>query len=141
MVRTAALVALCAGAMMLAFTSSSALAKPTPGDCQNDSKLIGAIELSTDDRPGTWWFITSNGLDEAGFETDAEKLEITELIFGTDFATLADAVTALVDAIRPLDKNGNNFVCASTVRGTKGFLPDPSFTSFFFSVIDDKHVK
>src|ERR687895_377338 len=105
MVRAAALIVLCASAM-LTLASGSALAKPVPGDCQNDSKLIGSIELSTDDRPGTWWFITSNGLDEAGFETDAEKLEVSELIFGTDFATLADAVTALVDAVRVVDKNG-----------------------------------
>lgn len=138
--RAAALFALCVGAMM-AFTSGSALANPTSGDCQNDSKLIGAIELSTDDRPGTWWYITSNGLEEAGFETDAEKLEVSELMLGTDFATLDDAVRAIVDAIRVVDKNGNNFVCASSVRGTLGFLPDPSFTNFLFSVIDDKHVK
>jgi hypothetical protein len=139
MLRIAALFALLAGAMT-AITSGSALGAPTPGDCQNDSKLIGPIELSTVDEEGTWWFITSNGLEEAGFETDAEKLEITELILGMDFDTLEDAVEAIVDAVRPLDKNGNNVVCASTSTGTHGFLPDPSFNSFFFKVIDDKHV-
>lgn len=140
MLRTAALLALLAGAMT-ALTSGSALGAPTPGDCQNDSKLIGPIELSTVDEPGTWWFITSNGLDEAGFDTDAEKLEITNVILGTDFATLEDAVEAIVDAVRPLDKNGNGFVCAGTSTGTHGFLPDPSLNSVFFKVIDDKHVK
>ena len=123
----------------MALTGGSALAVPTPGDCQNDSKLIGPIELSTDDRPWTWWQITSDGIHAAGFDTDAEKLAITESIFGTDFATLADAITAIVDAVRFLDKNGNNFVCAGTSTGTHVFLPDPSFNNFFFKAIDDKH--
>ena len=137
--RIAALVTLLAAGIM-AFTSGPALAKPTPGDCQNDSKLIGPIELSTDYRAGTWWQITSDGLEAAGFETDEEKLAIIEALFGTDFATLADAISAIVDAVRPLDKNANGFVCAGTSTGTHEFLPDPSYTSFFFKVIDDKHV-
>lgn len=137
--RVATLVAICA-AGMTALTSGAALAKPTPGDCQNDSKLIGPIELSTDYRAGTWWQITSDGLDAAGFDTNEEKLAITEALFGTDFATLADAIAAIVDAVRVLDKNGNGYVCAGTATGTHGFLPDPSYNSFFFKVIDDKHV-
>ena len=137
--RFAALVALCAVGIM-AFTSGPAHAKPTPGDCQNDSKLIGPIELSTDYRAGTWWQITSDGLDAAGFDTDEEKLAISEALFGTQFASLSAAISAIVDAVRPLDKNGNRFVCAGTSTGTHGFLPDPSYSSFFFKVIDDKHV-
>jgi hypothetical protein len=140
MQRTAVLFALLVGALG-AFTGGSALAVPTPGDCQNDSKLIGPIELSTEYRAGTWWQITSDGLDAAGFDTDAEKLAVTESLFGVDFATLDDAVEAIVDAVRALDKNGNNFVCASTIRGTRAALPDPSYTNFFFNTTDDKHVK
>ena len=96
--RIAALVTLLAAGIM-AFTSGPALAKPTPGDCQNDSKLIGPIELSTDYRAGTWWQITSDGLDAAGFETDEEKLAIIEALFGTDFAK--DAVRQKVTALFP----------------------------------------
>ena len=80
-------------------------------------------------------------MDAAGFDTDAEKLAVIASLFGVDFATLDDAVTALVDAVRVVDMNGNDFVCASTTRGTHANLPDPSYTNFFFGVIDDKHVK
>jgi hypothetical protein len=32
-------------------------------------------------------------------------------------------------------------VCAGTPRGTKAVLRDPEYASYFFGVIDDKHVK
>ena len=61
--------------------------------------------------------------------------------FGTEFADLDAAVEALVGAVEPFDKNGNGYVCAGTVRGTKAVLRDPEYASYFFGVIDDKHVK
>jgi hypothetical protein len=130
MLRTVAgIVALAAGLLMLiALTGGPASAAPTPGDCQNDSKLIGPILLSTDDAPDTWWGITKAGLEEAG-------------IVGTTFASLEEAVAALVDAVRPLDENGNDYVCASAIRGTKAVIGDPDYAHYYFAVIDDKHVK
>jgi hypothetical protein len=64
-----------------------------------------------------------------------------EAFFGTEFDSLEDAVEVLVDAVRPLDKNGNGYVCASRATGTKAALGDPNFAYYFFGVIDDKHVK
>ena len=52
-------------AAVVALTASSAPAAPEPG-CQNDSKSLGRIELSTADTPGTWWYLTRTGLDAAG---------------------------------------------------------------------------
>jgi hypothetical protein len=125
---------------VVALTASPALATPTPGDCQNDSKLIGPIELSTDYRAGTWWQITKDGFVEAGYVTDADQKALIERFFGTTFATLDDAVAVLVDAVRSLDNNNNNYVCASSTRGTRAWSGDPNVTDYLFGVIDDKHV-
>ena len=125
--------------VVLALTAAGpASADPAQGDCQNDTKLIGPILLSTADQPGTWWNLTREGFDAAGV-TDYKGM--IGGWFGTQFATLEDAVEALVDAVRPIDKNGNGFVCAGTPRGTKAVLRDPEYASYFFGVIDDKHVK
>ena len=61
--------------------------------------------------------------------------------FGTQFATLEDALEALIGAVQPIDKNGNGYVCAGTPRGPKAVLRDPEYASYFFGVIDDEHVK
>lgn len=123
-------------AVLAAVATGSAPAAPEVG-CQSDSKLIGQILLSTEDEEGTWWRITREGFDAAGI-TDYKAT--IERLFGTTFASLDDAVQALVDAVRPLDKNGNEYVCASSVRGTRAFLGDPNYAYYFFGVTDDKHV-
>jgi hypothetical protein len=108
-----------------------------PRRLQNDSKLIGPILLSTVDTPGTWWHLTREGFDDAGV-SDCKAM--IEALFGTTFVDLDAAVEALVDAVRTLDKNGNSYVCATSVRGTRAFVGDPNYAYYFFSVIDDKHV-
>lgn len=118
-----------------------AQAAATPGDCNNSSKLIGSILLSTEDAPGTWWRLTREGLDAAGFDDEAAYQEIIELVFGTTFSSLEEAVQALVDAVVGLDKNGNGYVCASENRGTVASIPYPNWSFYFFGVQDDKHVK
>ncbi len=123
-------------ALLAAVAAGSAVAAPEVG-CQNDSKLIGRIQLSTADTPGTWWHLTREGFDAAGI-TDYKAA--IESIFGTPFPSLNAAVDALVDAVRALDKNGNEYVCASSLRGTREFLGDPNWALFFFGVLDDKHV-
>lgn len=123
-------------ATVLALAASSAMAAPEP-DCQNDSKSLGRIALSTADTPGTWWYITRTGLDAAGI---TDYLAAIESAFGTDFADLDEAVAAVVAAVGPVDKNGNGFVCASAVRGTRAFIGDPDYANYFFAVTDDKHV-
>ena len=123
------------GALM-AGTAGSASSAPDPG-CQSDSKLVGRILLSTADVPGTWWHLTREGFDDAGI-TDYEAA--IEQAFGTTFATLDDAVEALVDAVRSLDRNGNDYVCASSLRGRRAFLGDPNYAEYYFGTQDDKHV-
>ena len=138
----AGIVALAAALLaMIALSAGSASAAPQSGACQKDSKLIGPILLSTEDAPDTWWGITKAGLEAAGIVGDDAQKENIEEAFGTTFASLDEAVAALVDAVRPLDKNGNEYVCASSVRGTRAVLGDPNWAFYYFGVIDDKHVK
>lgn len=139
--RTAARLVLLLGVVFALVAAGTASAAPVPGDCQNDSKLIGAIELSTDDRAGTWWRLTKDGLEASGVFGDAAQLSTINGWFGTSFTSLADAVELLVDLVRAVDANGNNYVCASTLRGTRAVTRDPNINLTAFSVIDDKHVK
>jgi ABC-type sugar transport system substrate-binding protein len=137
----AGIAALAAALVMVALSGATASAAPEPAACQNDSKLVGHILLSTDDAPDTWWGITKAGLEAAGIVGDDAQKASIESAFGTTFATLDDAVAAVVDAVRPLDKNGNGFVCASSSRGTMPHVADPNANYYYFGVIDDKHVK
>jgi hypothetical protein len=109
-----------------------------PNACNQDSKLIGLIELSTADVPGTWWYITRNGMDEAGI-TDYEAF--IESVFGREFADLEEASAAIVDAVRPRDLNGNGSVCAYSIRGTRASSPLPDPTLYTFAVSDDRPKK
>lgn len=120
---------------------SVAATRPTstdPGDCPNDSKLIGAIELSTADAPGTWWRLTKDGLADAGIVDPDDILATLSGWFGTAFTTELQAVETLVDAVRPFDKNANNYVCAFSLRGTRAYIGDPNYALYTFGVKDDK---
>lgn len=45
------------------------------------------------------------------------------------------------DPVRTFDKNGNGFVCAFALRGTRAYLNDPQYTLYTFGVADDRHVR
>ena len=113
----------------------------TPGDCNNDSKQLGPVLLSTEDAPGTWWRLSKEGFEAAGFTGEAGYIEAIEMIFGTTFGSLEEAVQTMVDAVVGLDRNGNGYVCAAVVRGERAAIPFPDWELYFFGVQDDKHVK
>ena len=119
---------------------SMATSLRTP-DCPPDDKLIGRIELSTDDRPDTVWGIFRAGLAASGVDVDidADVLEILNGWLGTDFSNLDDAIAAQVESARPWDVNGNNFVCLFSLRGTRANLRDPLYQFYTFGISDDKH--
>lgn len=104
--------------------------------CHPDSKLIGRIELSTADVPGTWWYITRQGFDAAGI-TDYKGL--IESAFGQTFATLDEAIAHLVGAVMPLDENGNGYVCAYETRGTRANYGLIGVSHYIFATTDDDH--
>ena len=105
--------------------------------CRQDSKLIGRIELSTADGPDTWWGLTRQGLLAAGIQEE-DFLATFGTWFGQTFSSLDEVIALLVDAVRPFDKNGNNYVCASSVRGTRTVVGDPNYAFYYFRVVDDK---
>lgn len=124
-----------AGAPFATAWRSIAAGSDVPG-CHPDSKLIGRIELSTADVPGTWWSITRQGFDAAGI---TDYLALIEAAFGQPFGTLDQAVAFLVDAVRPLDENGNGYVCAYQVRGTRANYGLPLVSNYIFATTDDDH--
>jgi len=65
------------------------------GDCLNDSKCLGLFEVSTDNRPGTWWYFSKNSLVLAVFTTDAAQEAKLEQLSGTQYSGLAAAVERL----------------------------------------------
>ena len=124
-------------AVLLVPTTALMSASGDDDFCRNDSKLIGRIELSTADGPDTWWGITKEGMIALGIAEEDFEAQIEEWL-GQTFPSLEQAIETLVDAVRPFDKNGNNYVCASTVRGTRAFIGDPLYALVYFRVVDDK---
>lgn len=114
---------------------TQATAIDVPG-CHPDSKLIGRVELSTADVPGTWWYITREGFDASGI-TDYRAF--MERAFGRTFTTFDEAVTHLVNAVVPYDVNGNGYVCAYGTRGTRTNYGLPEVSNYIFGVTDDDH--
>lgn len=110
---------------------------PGPFECAPDSKLIGRIALTTDDTPGTWWHLTREGLDAAGI---TDYWTAIEGFFGRDFASEAEAIAFLVEQTRAgADANGNGYVCAYEIRGTRAAFRDPNIQYYLFQVRDDRH--
>jgi hypothetical protein len=105
-----------------------------PQACVPDTKLLGRIEISVDDRPYTWWWLTKQRFDALGV-TDYKKA--LEDFFGRDFSDLSEAVQFLIDGVRTFDKNANGFVCGYSIPGTRANLGTNAL--FLFGVADDKH--
>jgi len=124
-------------AALLPVLIAAAARSPEPGDCPNDTKLLGAVLLSSVDAADTWWGITRAGFEGAGI-APADFEATIEGFLGMSFPTLGAAVDALVDVVRPFDENGNGYVCAFSLRGRRAYLQDPQYTFYTFGVVDDK---
>jgi hypothetical protein len=118
--------------------ASTARKSGATGDaaCVSDPKLIGRIALSTADAPGTWWYLTREGMDAAGLTNYEATMEGW---FGREFSSTAEAISYLVAQVLPADANGNGYVCAYALRGTRAHFGDPNFALTLFGVRDDKH--
>ncbi len=104
--------------------------------CRPGDRFLGRILISTEDVPGTWWYLTRTGFDAAGVTDYKAKIES---FFGTTFQTLDDAVAYLVANVAELDArlNNNGYVCAYEFRGTRAWREDPDFNFYTFLVYDD----
>lgn len=107
-----------------------------PQACMPDSKLIGRFAASTADEPGTWWRLTKDRFDALGVTDYKSALEG---FYGQTFATLADAIQYLIDGVISFDTNGNGYVCAFEIRGTRASLGVNAL--YLLGIADDKHVE
>ena len=107
-----------------------------PLACMPDAKLIGRFAASTSDAPGTWWRLTKDRFDALGVSDYKAALEG---FYGRSFATLDDAVQFLIDGVVAWDANGNGYVCAFEVRGTRASLG--ANAAYLLGIADDKHVE
>ena len=110
-----------------------------PGSCPSDSKLIGQLSVWGDESEDSWWSLILNGMVAGGLVTPTAQRDYLNGVFGTDFATLAEVrdfnLQSVADAF---DKNGNGYVCAFNLRGTRAYNTDPYFKYTWFGASDDK---
>ena len=80
-----------------------------------------------------------DGLDEAGFVTDDEKVAYLNGLFGTSFTDLLslEAYNQQLVAVG-WDQNQNGYVCAFELRGTRAYAGDPLINITSFGISDDK---
>jgi len=104
--------------------------------CTPDSKLIGRFAASTVDAPDTWWGLSKARFDAAGVTDYKAALES---FYGQSFSSLDAAIQFLIDGVQSWDANGNGYVCAFEIRGTRAYFGDNAI--FLLGIEDDKHVQ
>jgi len=116
-----------------------------PGDCPNDSKLLnGGPTRVFGEGPGTWWGLILDGFTAAGPALDTEQEQISYLngLFDTNYGDLTSLKNFNLQLVSAgWDTNGNGYVCAFDLRGTRAFLRDPLSQFTFFGITDDKVAK
>ena len=130
-------------ALMLTVTIGCVAVRAQPGeagDCPNDSKLLnGGPTAVFGDGDGTWWGLVIDGLNNAKIVDEQDQINYLNHVFGTDFLYLEDLKTYNLDLLEQTwDKNGNGYICAYELRGTRAYYDDPLINTTFFGVSDDK---
>jgi hypothetical protein len=110
-----------------------------PGRCPSDSKLRnGGPTAVFGEGEGTWWGLVIGGLNDAGLDDD-QKVDYLSGIFGIEFEDLDAAKDFNIDLLsNSWDINHNGYVCAYSLRGTRGQQNDPYFDLTHFGVSDDR---
>ena len=65
-----------------------------------------------------------------------DYLTALESSFGRTFSSLDEAKATLLAGVAEWDKNGNGYVCAFELRGTRAYLGETA--KYFFGIDDDK---
>ena len=127
-------------AVLLTSAAVRAIPAMAPGRCPSDSKLLnGGPTAVFGEGSGTFWGLVVNGLNAAGFATDAEKLAYLNTVFGTDFGTLAEVKAFNLQLLSDTwDINQNGFVCAFELRGVRAYFGDSLLNLTTFGVSDDR---
>jgi hypothetical protein len=126
--------------MIFLFGSGALKTNANPGACPSDSKLLnGGPTLVYGEGSGTWWGLIIGGLNDAGLTDEEDQVAYLSDIFGVEFANLDDARQFNLDLLsQGFDNNQNGYVCAYSLRGTRGQADDPFFNLTHFGVSDDR---
>ena len=126
--------------MIAAFAAAALNVNADPGACPSDSKLLnGGPTAVFGEGDGTWWGLIIGGLDAAGLNDDEQKVAYLSEIFGIQFEGLDDAKQYNLDLLsQGWDINQDGYVCAYSLRGTRGQAEDPYFNLTHFGVSDDR---
>ena len=117
-----------------------ALRASDAGLCPHDSKLLNDGPTSVfGDGPGTWWGLIIDGLHAAGLDDPDEEIAYLNQLFGTSFDNLVDLKEYNLMLVEDgYDANGNGFVCAYELRGTRAYYDNPLLNLTFFGISDDR---
>ena len=131
---------ICVLLMFGAFGAAALNVNADPGACPSDSKLLnGGPTAVFGEGDGTWWGLIIGGLDAAGLNDDEQKVAYLSEIFGIQFEGLDDAKQYNLDLLsQGWDINQDGYVCAYSLRGTRGQAEDPYFNLTHFGVSDDR---
>jgi len=135
---TRALTALLLAGFLIAPVGLRAFAPP--GTCPHDSKLLNDGPTSVfGDGPGTWWGLILDGLQAAGLDDQDEQIAYLNQVFGTTFDNLDDLKDFNLSLVADgWDENGNGYVCAYELRGTRAYYDNPLLNLTFFGISDDR---
>ena len=117
-----------------------ALRASDPGACPHDSKLLNGGATSVfGDGPGTWWGLILDGLQAAGLDGEDEQIAYLNQVLGTSFDNLEDLKDFNLALVEDgWDENGNGYVCAYELRGTRAYYDNPLLNFTFFGISDDQ---
>ena len=91
------------------------------------------------DGPGTWWGLILDGLEAAGLDDQDEQIAYLNQVFGTTFDNLDDLKDFNLSLVADgWDENGNGYVCAYELRGTRAYYDNPLLNLTFFGISDDQ---
>ena len=130
----------CVLLMMGACITAPLKINANPGACPNDSKLLNSGATAVyGEGEGTWWGLVVDGLNDAGLIDDDQKVAYLSEIFGIEFENLDAAKDYNIELLSEgWDLNHNGYVCAYSLRGTRGHADDPYFNLTHFGVGDDR---
>ena len=130
----------CIVLMVGVFAAGAIPANAEPSACPRDSKLLnGGPTAVFGEGDGTWWELIIGGLNDAGLTDEVDQVAYLSGVFGIEFEDLDAAKEYNLDLLsQGFDTNQNGYVCAYSLRGTRGQEADPFFNLTHFGISDDR---
>ena len=131
---------ICALLTIGVFAAGALTANADPSACPRDSKLLNGGPTAVEgDGEGTWWGLIIGGLNDAGLTDEEDQVAYLSGVFGIEFENLNAAREYNLELLsQAFDINQNGYVCAYSLRGTRGQADDPFFNLTHFGVSDDR---